>query len=170
MQPEVTGASTTMAYRYTGVLIVVSAVALAVGLFRAAKTHRWGLFAGTVIFVAGYPLLLAAIFQITDKHFGGWVLIAALMFFPAWIISGIAVLGITERSPDQWFGQGAQPPSTRIRYQGLAVLTVGIIAWCVGAFNPELSMNVQLLLLAIACYCLLFGFVWAIGGRGINGG
>jgi hypothetical protein len=155
-----------MPYRSGAIfLIIASAVALVIGLYRAAKARRWVLFAGTAVFVAGYPILIAAIFQIADRHLGLWVLLAVLMFFPAWIMAGVAVYGMTHRSPDQWFGVGAKPPSAKIRYRGLVALVIGLIAWCVGALNPELSNNVQLPLLAIAGYGLLFGCFWIIGGR-----
>lgn len=152
-----------MAYRSGGLFVLVSLVMLPIGLFLLAKARRWAAITLLVAYLIGYPLLVAAIFQISDKRFGFWILAVVLPLGIGWIAAGPIVYGIATRPPGQWFGEAAKPPSSRIQVRGLIVFIIGAIAWAIGAFSPGLSKELELLVLAIALYCLLFGGYWLLG-------
>jgi hypothetical protein len=157
-----------MTYRSSAsLLLIASAVMLVIGFWRAAIARRWGLFAVTVIALVAYALVLLAIVQIPDAHLRIWTMALALILFPAWIMAGPIIFGMTTRPPDQLFPEEKKSlPSTKVRrYRGLITLVAGFLAWCYGAINSDLSGSTQVLLLGIALYGQLLGCYWLIGGR-----
>ena len=152
-----------MAYLSAGLFVLVSLAMLPIGLFLLAKARRWVALTLLVAYLIGYPLLLAAIFQISDKHLGIWVLAVVLPLGIGWIAAGPVVYGIAQRAPSEWFGENAKPPSPRIQMRGFIVFIIGAIAWVIGAFSPDLSKGLELLMLAIALYGLLLGGYWLLG-------
>jgi hypothetical protein len=145
-------------------MIIASLAMLVAGLFRLVKAQRWLALSLSVIFIVGYALLIVGIFHVSDKHIGLWMLFEAMAFFPVWIMSGVVVYGIATRPPNQWYGQYKSPPSSRVRYLGLATLIIGATAWCLGAFVPDLTSEPRSFLsFAILAIAMLATTLVAIG-------
>ena len=114
----------------------------------------------------GYAGLLYAVYLIPDVHLRLWTAVVVVIGFPAWLMAGPIVYGISSRPPGQSSGQWAnKPPDRSIRYRGGIVLFLGVAAWCFGAFGSDLSRQVELVLLTAALYGFVLGGYWLLSGR-----
>jgi hypothetical protein len=152
-----------MTYRGAGLFILVSIVSLPIALFLLAKAHRSIAFTLLVAYFLAFPLIMAAIYQVSDQHLRLWLAMVAVTGFVPWIALGPIAYGIATRRPDQWLGEGAKPRSARVQLRGLIVFIIGAIAWAIGAFGSDLSKGFELLLVAIALYGLWLGAFWLMG-------
>jgi len=156
-----------MSYRSSaGLLLIVSAFAFVLGLWRLAKSRRWRLLVVVTIAFFGYVFLLYAVYLIPDTHLRLWTALVVLIGFPAWLMAGPIVYGMSSRPPEQLLGEAsASHPSSSIRYRGAFVLFIGAVAWCFGAFGSELPRELELVILAVALYGLVLGGYWLLSGR-----
>ena len=156
-----------MAYRSsTGLILIVSAFAFVLGLWRLAKSGRWRLLAVVITAFFGYAALLYAVYLIPDAHLRLWSGVVVVVGFPAWIMAGPIVYGVSSRSSEQLFGEASDNPSTHsIRYRGSVILLLGAAAWDYGVFGSDLSRHLELVLLAVALYGFVLGGYWLLSGR-----
>jgi hypothetical protein len=156
-----------MAYRSSaGLLLIVSAFAFVLGLWRLAKSRRWRLFAVVTTAFFGYAALLYAVYLIPDTHLRLWTAVVVIVGFPAWIMAGPIVYGVSSRTPEQLLGEASTHPSARnIRRRGGIVLFLGAAAWCYGAFGSDLPRQIELAVLAVALYGFVLGGYWLLSGR-----
>jgi len=156
-----------MPYRSsTGLLLIVSAFAFVLGLWRLARSGRWRLLVVVAIAFFGYVSLLYAAYLIPDTHLRLWTAVVVLIGFPAWLMAGPIVYGMSSRRPEQLLGVASNNHfSSSIRYRGGVVLFTGAVAWCFGAFDSDLPRQLELVLLAVALYGLVLGGYWLLSGR-----
>lgn len=160
-----------MAYRSSaGLILIVSAFAFVLGLWRLAKSGRWRLLAVVVTALFGYAALLYAVYLIPDAHLRLWTAVVVIVGFPAWIMAGPIVYGMSSRSPKQLFGEASNTPSAHsIRYRGGIILLLGAVSWCYGAFGSNLSRQLELFLLGVALYgFVLVAIGYSVGERSVN--
>jgi hypothetical protein len=156
-----------MPYRSSaGLLLIVSAFAFVLGLWRLAKSRRWRLFAVVTTAFFGYAALLYAVYLIPDTHLRLWTAAVVLIGFPVWIMAGPIVYGMSSPTPEQLLGEGSPHSSARsIRRRGGIVFFLGAAAWCYGAFGSNLPRQIELFVLAVALYGFLLGGYWLLSGR-----
>lgn len=156
-----------MAYRSSaGLILIFSAFTFVLGLWRFARSGRWGLLAVVITAFFGYVGLLYAVYLIPDPHLRLWTAVVVVIGFPVWLMAGPIVYGMSSRPPGQLSGQWQSKPSTRsIRYRGGIGLFLGVAAWCYGAFGSDLPRQVELALLAVALYGFVLGGYWLLSGR-----
>jgi len=156
-----------MAYRSSaGLLLIVSGFAFVFGLWRLAKSRRWRLLAVVLTAFVGYGALLYAVYLIPDTHLRLWTGVVVLIGFPAWIMAGPIMYGISTRTPGKLFGEAPLHPSARsIRRRGGIVFFLGAAAWCYGAFASELPRQIEAAVLAVALYGFVLGGYWLLSGR-----
>ncbi|CBK42644.1 membrane protein of unknown function [Nitrospira defluvii] len=156
-----------MPYRSSpGLILIVSAFAFVLGLWRLATSGRWRLFAVVIGAFFGYAALLYAIFLIPDARLRIWTALVVVIGFPAWIMAGPIVYGISSRPPEQLLGETSTNPSARsIRYRGAIALFLGVTAWCYGVFDSDLSRQLELVVLGVALYGCVLGGYWLLSGR-----
>ncbi len=156
-----------MPYRSSvGLIVIVSAFAFVLGLWRLAKSGRWRLFAVVIAAFFGYAALLYAVYLIPDVHLRLWTAVVVVLGFPAWIMAGPVVYGMSSRPPEHLLGVTSTNPSARsIRYRGAIVLFLGAAAWCYGVFGSDLSRELELVVLGVALYGFVLGGYWLLSGR-----
>jgi hypothetical protein len=114
----------------------------------------------------GYASLLYAVYLIPDAHLRLWTAVVVVVGFPAWIMAGPIVYGMSSRSSEQLFGEASDNLATHsIRYRGGIILLLGAAAWCYGAFGSDLPRQLELVLLAVALYGFVLGGYWLLSGR-----
>lgn len=156
-----------MAYRSSaGLILIFSAFTFVLGLWLLARSGRWRLLAVVITAFVGYGGLLYAVYLIPDIHLRLWTAVVVVVGFPAWLMAGPIIYGMSSRPPAQLLSQwSSKPPTRSIRFRGGIFLSVGLTAWCFGALDSELPRQVELVLLAVALYGLVLGGYWLLSGR-----
>ncbi|MBK9948543.1 MAG: hypothetical protein IPP12_15335 [Nitrospira sp.] len=110
-----------MAYRSSAdLLLIISAFSFVLGLWRLANSRRL------------------------------WIAFVVMIGFPAWIMAGPIVYGMSSRTPQQLLGEEwHHAPAHQIRRRGVIAFSLGAAAWCYGAFGSELPRQIELVVLAV---------------------
>jgi uncharacterized protein YjeT (DUF2065 family) len=131
------------------------------------NSGRWRLLAVVITAFFGYAALLHAVYLIPDAHLRLWTAVVVIVGFPAWIMAGPIVYGMSSRLPKQLFGEASNTPSAHsIRYRGGIILLLGAVSWCYGAFGSNLSRQLELFLLGVALFSVAIGY--SVGERSVN--
>ena len=156
-----------MPYRSSpGLILIVSAFAFVLGLWSLATSGRWRLFAVVIAAFLGYAVLLYTIFLIPHAHLRMWTAVVVVIGFPAWIMAGPIVYGMSSCPPERLLSEtSTNPPARSIRYRGAIALFLGVTAWCYGVFDSDLSRQLELVVLGVALYGCVLGGYWLLSGR-----
>ena len=78
-----------MAYRSSaGLILIFSAFTFVLGLWRFARSGRWGLLAVVITAFFGYVGLLYAVYLIPDPHLRLWTAVVVVFGFPVGLMAG----------------------------------------------------------------------------------
>lgn len=155
-----------MPYRSSsGLIVIVSAFAFVWGLWRLAEAGRWRLFAVVIASFFGYAALLYAIFLMPHARLRMWTAVVVVIGFPAWIMAGPIVYGISSRPERLLIETSANPVSRSIRYRGAIALFLSLTVWCYGALGSDFSRKLELVVLGVALYGFVIGGYWLLSGK-----
>jgi len=154
-----------MYYRGGGLIVVVSAALLVVGLGRLLWERLWLRAVIVVAAVAGFPLVILRITRIEDDHVRLWVAMLAAVLVPVWLLCGFFVDALSRRDPALTADPHVSP---KRRLAGAALALVGAAFWLYGATHPAMTKGEGVVILAAALYSPLIGSYWLGTGKRLS--
>ena len=163
-----------MYYRSGGLIIIVSLVMAVIGFWRLWMAGRQKAFFKFLAGVVAYPVVFSLVSKIPDDHLRLWVAIPVACLLPLWLLIGIFIYTASENAKSKHMKENTIRPEsndtfiTKRRILGLILSLVGVVVWVYGATHPEMTKNIEIILLGGFMYAMLIGLCWLITGKRIG--